>query len=254
MTMGLGNLVRLAGAALVFAILAAPNAAAGQRPLGVLELFTSQGCSSCPPADALLGELAREGKVVALAYHVDYWNYLGWQDTLSSPLATERQNSYMRSFGKRSVYTPQAVINGRVHVNGARRMEVNSALGAMVDTSGSGLSVDVNVKPVEGKIVIETGAADKPAGEAHVLLVYYEPAKAVEISRGENAGKTITYWNAVKEIHTAGLWHGEKARFELPISESARAGGGCAVLVQAAGKDGALGPILGAAATKVAPF
>ena len=97
----------------------------------MVELFTSQGCSSCPPADALFAELAAKEDLVALAYHVDYWDYLGWQDTLSRKENTERQYDYMRAFGSRSVYTPQAVINGRVHVNGASRGEVDGALARM---------------------------------------------------------------------------------------------------------------------------
>ena len=90
-----------------------------ETPAGVVELFTSQGCSSCPPADKALETLAREGKVVALAYHVDYWNYLGWADTMASKENTERQYAYARMFGRSGVYTPQAVINGRDHRNGA---------------------------------------------------------------------------------------------------------------------------------------
>ena len=95
-----------------------------KKPSGVVELFTSQGCSSCPPADAVLAELAEAGDVVALGYHVDYWDYLGWKDTLGSPENTARQYEYGKSFGDRSVYTPQAVINGRTHVNGAKREAV----------------------------------------------------------------------------------------------------------------------------------
>ncbi|MCX7303033.1 MAG: DUF1223 domain-containing protein [Hyphomicrobiales bacterium] len=97
------------------------------KPKGVVELFTSQGCNSCPPADKVLAELAEKGEVVALGYHVDYWDYLGWKDTLATPENTERQHLYGKAFQERSVYTPQAVINGRLHVNGARREAVRAS-------------------------------------------------------------------------------------------------------------------------------
>ncbi|RWP76782.1 MAG: DUF1223 domain-containing protein, partial [Mesorhizobium sp.] len=121
------------------------------RPLGVVELFTSQGCSSCPPADTLFSELAAKEDIVALAYHVDYWDYLGWQDTLGRKENTERQYDYMRAFGSRSVYTPQAVINGRVHVNGASRGEVDGALARMAK-SGEGMRVAVKVSRTSDRV------------------------------------------------------------------------------------------------------
>lgn len=104
--------------------------AADTTSKGVVELFTSQGCSSCPPADAVLGELVGQGYVVALAYHVDYWNYLGWKDTLSSKQSTDRQYDYARTLGRSSVYTPQVVINGRDHSNGADKSGINGKIDA----------------------------------------------------------------------------------------------------------------------------
>lgn len=220
---------------------------AAQRPVGVIELFTSQGCNSCPPADELLGEMAARGDVVALAYHVDYWDYLGWRDTLARPDNTARQKEYNEAFGSRSVYTPQAVINGRVHVNGAKRAKVAGALERMAGPD-RGLSVDVAVSYTADSIVIETGAAPRPVREAHLMLVYFSPATTVQIERGKNQGKSYVYSNAVSGFHSAGMWHGKAARFELPLSEVAKkAKGGYAVLVQEMGKDGRPGAILGAA-------
>ena len=132
------------------------------KPKGVVELFTSQGCNSCPPADAVLTELAERGDVVALGYHVDYWDYLGWKDTLATPENTERQKQYGKAFGKRSVYTPQAVINGRTHVNGAKREAVDTALTEM-ENEGEGLSVDINVTRTGESVIIDAAAA--PGGE-----------------------------------------------------------------------------------------
>jgi hypothetical protein len=224
-----------------------------QRPLGVVELFTSQGCSSCPPADAILADLAQKGDVIALSYHVDYWDYLGWQDTLGSPENTQRQYDYMKSFGTRSVYTPQAVINGQAHVNGAHRSEVSDALNDMKGT-GAALKVDVDVSQSAESITIKTSASSEPVGEAHVLLVSYDAAQPVEITRGENAGKTVVYWNAVRSIQTAGIWRGKEAQFEMPVSDMAKKGANCAVLLQSTGKGGAPGTILGAAVVQLPGF
>lgn len=249
--MDLGRFFGLAALTLVLPVFVAPVAAEElQKPLGVVELFTSQGCGSCPPADAVLADLAQQDDIVALAYHVNYWDYLGWQDTLSSPESTQRQYDYMKSFGTRSVYTPQAVINGRSHVNGAVRSMVTGAIESMA-SAGKGPQVGVSVVQSGDNVVIQTEAASQPVGEAHVVLVYYDKVQPVVISRGENTGKTVTYWNAVKGIQTAGAWHGKPARYEMPVSEMAKKGENCAVLLQSAGKDGAPGPILGAAVIRV---
>jgi len=217
------------------------------RPKAVVELFTSQGCGFCPPADALLTDLSQSDDVVALAYHVDYWDYLGWRDTLASPENTARQQEYSRAFGSRSVYTPQIVVNGRQEMNGAKRGKVEGALRRMTDTP-EGMIVDVSVSYEGGSMVIETGAADRPVKNAQLLVVYFEPATQVKIERGKNAGRELTYWNAVSGFHSAGMWHGEKTRIELPKNEIARKGaGGCAVLVQEIGANNLPGAILGAA-------
>jgi hypothetical protein len=216
-----------------------------QKPSGVVELFTSQGCNSCPPADAVLADLAESGDVVALGYHVDYWDYLGWKDTLGSAENTARQYQYGKTFGDRSVYTPQAVINGRTHVNGARRGDIAGALTDMAKT-GSGLTVGVTVTRSGESIIIDTAGVPGGTGDAHLVLVHFDPMRPIEIERGENKGRTITYANPVTDIQTAGMWHGRPARFEFPQSEIANKGG-CAVLLQSVSKDGVPGPILGAA-------
>jgi len=216
-----------------------------EKPLGVVELFTSQGCSSCPPADELFAELASKDNIIALAYHVNYWDYLGWQDTLSTKENTERQYDYMRAFNSRSVYTPQAVINGRNHVNGASRKEVDSAL-ARLDRIGEGMRVGIKVSRTSDRVVIDTGDAGNGPSDAHVVIVYFDPPQTVSIGQGENSGRSLTYWNAVSDIQIAGMWNGKAQRYELPMTEIAKKGG-CAVLLQSVGKDGSPGPILGAA-------
>ena len=222
-----------------------PGKTTVDKPLGVVELFTSQGCSSCPPADELFAELATKDDVVALAYHVNYWDYLGWQDTLSTKENTERQYDYMRAFGSRSVYTPQAVINGRSHVNGASRMEVDGAL-SRLDRTGEGMRVRIKVSRTSDRVTIDAGDAGGGPTDAHVVIVYFDPPQMVKIGQGENSGRSLTYWNAVSDIQIAGMWHGKAQRYELPMTEIAKKGG-CAVLLQSVGKDGMPGPILGAA-------
>lgn len=218
---------------------------AAARPLGVVELFTSQGCNSCPKADAALGRLVQQGDVVALAYHVDYWDYLGWKDTLGSRANTERQYAYAKAFGSAQVYTPQAVINGRSDNNGASLEAVQNTVEALAG-SGKGLSVDITIRDDGNSYVVDAGAAPDEAGDARVILVSFAPQRDVVISRGENRGRTITYWHAVTGIHIAGLWHGKPARYEIPKS-AVSLDGGLAVLLQSGQKGSAAGPILGAA-------
>jgi hypothetical protein len=243
---------RLRGVLLIAACTSfiAPATGAGERPIGVVELFTSQGCSSCPPADGVFSDLVAGGDVVALSYHVDYWDYLGWRDTLGAPENTARQYEYMKAFGTQSVYTPQAVVNGRKHVNGADRQEVSRALLDLRDGQ-SGLTVDVKATRRGSGVMIEADAATGGPTEAEVVLVYFDPPTPVEIGHGENSGKMITYWNAVTSVQVAGMWHGKSTSFELPMREVSRKGaGGCAVLLQAVNPDGLPGPILGATVLK----
>jgi hypothetical protein len=250
--MAFRDLSRLAAATLAASALAGIGAASADeqlsdKPLGVVELFTSQGCNSCPPADEFFAELAAKPDLVALSYHVDYWDYLGWQDTLSRKENTARQFEYMRSFNSRSVYTPQAVINGRVHVNGANRAAVNDELSGM-QKAGEGMVVGIKISRSGDGVMIDAGDAASGSSNvnAHVVVVYFDPPQTIAIGKGENDGRSLTYWNAVSDIQTAGMWHGKAQRYELPMSEIAKKGG-CAVLLQSVDKDGLPGPILGAA-------
>ncbi len=211
-------------------------------PDGVVELFTSQGCSSCPPADANLGDLANRGSVVALAYHVDYWDYLGWKDTLANAANTARQNGYAKTLGERSVYTPQAVLDGRAHVNGADAEAIAAGLGQ------SRLNVPVRLNRVGDRIIAETGAGPVPGNETVIVFAWFKSDATVKVERGENRGSTIHYVNSVVSLGTTGMYHGEAGQYEMPVSEAARAGAdGVAVLVQEIGIGGAPGAILGAA-------
>lgn len=245
--MGL-NFLKLATATLLISVPChADPTESVKQPKAVVELFTSQGCGSCPPADQLLSELASSGDVVALAYHVDYWDYLGWRDTLASADNTARQYDYNNAFGTRMVYTPQAVVNGRLQMNGAKRGKVENAIRSMASTP-EGMTVPLDVAYSGDSLVIEAGPGSGSVGEAQVVLVYFRSSTPIEIVRGNNKGRKHTFVNAVSGFHSVGMWHGKAARYELPVSEIARKGaGGCAVLVQEMLKGGLPGPIVGAA-------
>jgi hypothetical protein len=228
--------------ALGLGLVALPVVAGEQQ--GVVELFTSQGCSSCPPADAALKSLIDEGKVVALAYHVDYWNYLGWADTLATKDNTARQYAYAKMLGRNGVYTPQAVLNGRDHINGADLKGINRRLEAM-NLAGKGPAVPVDVSVRKDEIDIKIGAGE---GKANVVVVYFNRQQLVDVRKGENGGRKISYWHAVRDIQTIGMWDGKPASFVLPASVlNERENGGCAVLLQKMKDAETPGPILGAA-------
>ncbi len=241
------NRPALAAAAFLLAFAFGAQADEVRRPRAVVELFTSQGCTSCPPADEMLTALAQSGEIVALAYHVTYWDYLGWRDTLATADNTTRQQEYASAFGARSIYTPQAVVNGRQQMNGAKRRKVESAIERM-SGGPDGLPVDVRITYGPEAVVIVTGAAARPVDDAQIVLVYFNPATTVDIERGRTSGRKFTYVNAVSGFHTVGMWSGQKTRLEIPLSEIAKKGaGGCAVLLQEMGAGGLPGPILGAA-------
>jgi len=237
--------VMLASPALSPVGASAQESVKGTRPLAVVELFTSQGCGACPPADALLSRLADRGDVVALAFHVDYWDYLGWRDTLGSAENTARQSAYGKHFGSRSVYTPQIVVNGRKPMSGGKTRMVESAI-THLESTGAGLTVEVSARYTKDSLLIEAGAAPG-GGKAHVVVAFFEPATPIDIREGKNRGRKVVYRNSVLATQSVGMWHGKAARFELPITEmKKRNAGGCAVLLQAVSEDGLPGEIYGA--------
>ena len=200
----------------------------------VVELFQSQGCSSCPPAEANVGAISDRPDVLALAFEVDYWDRLGWKDTFSRPAWTARQYAYAQAMGRDGVYTPQVVVNGRVEGDGLDA----SALAGLLrrgDRGAGGPSVSFS----GGNVTV--GAGDAPAGGADVWLVRYIPhAVEVAIPRGENAGHTLPYKDVVREMVLLGKWRGEAATFPAPGGDASLAE---AAIVQASGA----GPILAAA-------
>lgn len=199
-------------------------ARADTRP-AVVELFTSQGCSSCPPADALLGELARRGDVIALAYHVDYWDNLGWKDPFASHSGTERQRSYSHALRLSGIYTPQMVIDGAVDVVGSDRRAVTAALGGLRQ------GTDVQVRREGGALKV-TVAAQKGAPAADVVLVAYQEQAETKVQRGENAGKSLTEYSIVRAVYPLGRWTGDATTFSYDLAGIAADSNAVAVLVQ----------------------
>lgn len=208
----------------------------------LIELFTSQGCSSCPPADAILHELATRDDVIALSLPVDYWDYLGWKDTLAMPAFTQRQQAYAKQLNLRSVYTPQIIIDGVTDAVGIRQHHIERAIELRAEMLGTRR---IPITPVDQgtAIVIRIGDGAPPKHESTLWLVRYNRHMTVNITRGENAGKTMTYTNVVRELTPIGMWDGTALELRLPKS-SLRAGyDGAAIILQADNT----GPILGAA-------
>lgn len=194
--------------------------------LVVVELFTSQGCSSCPPADALLGELATRADVLPLAFHVDYWDYIGWKDIFGDPANTERQRRYAAAAGARTVYTPQMVVGGKDHVVGYKPMK----LAMLIDRHGEAEQpVAIEAVRAGGEVRIALEPMDRPVGAVEVLLVRYLPERTVDIRRGENAGRTLDYHNIVVSLRSVGRWSGQ-GRFAKSVPADGE--GEFAVLVQ----------------------
>ncbi|WP_223477514.1 DUF1223 domain-containing protein [Oricola indica] len=238
----------IAASLLALSPAAAPQADESvQKPLGVVELFTSQGCNSCPPADLALAKFAARDDVVALGYHVDYWDYLGWQDTLGSDANTRRQYEYAEGLNRRGVYTPQAVINGRSHTNGGHYREISEMMARDKDR-GLGLTVGLKFEDMGDRMRVSAEGAPTGGDKIHLVLVYFVRQADVAIDRGENAGKTISYVNAVTDYQTIGMWEGEAMTVDIPRSElAAKNADGCAVLLQKTTKGGRPGAIIGAA-------
>ncbi|HEX7967230.1 MAG TPA: DUF1223 domain-containing protein [Stellaceae bacterium] len=234
-------------ALLVLALLAAaalaPSARAADAPPVVVELFTSQGCSSCPPADAYLGELARRPDVLALAFHVDYWNYIGWKDPFASKLATQRQRDYAQRLGLRYIYTPQMVINGTSEGAGSERDIIAPLIAAAAKDKAPHPAAALT-RAADGQITLHIDAGPAP-GPATLWLVGFDREHATPVLRGENEGRTLREYQVVRSFQEIGSWSG--AALDLPIARDAASGdGGVAVLVQLNGT----GRILGVAMLK----
>jgi hypothetical protein len=220
------------------------------RPV-VVELFTSQGCSSCPPADAYLRELAKRSDIIPLAYHVDYWNYIGWVDPFASQQTTQRQRDYARSLGQRYVYTPEMVIAGARHEDGAKR-DVIEGLIAAARNAPPGPAITLSRNP-DGNLKVSIAAQgatgqNPAAGEPlTVWLVKFDREHWTKVAQGENQGRTLGDFQVVRSFRQIGSWHGDK--LEIDLAAEATGDGGCAVLLQRGGT----GPILAASMLRFTP-
>lgn len=204
------------------------------QPPVVVELYTSQGCSSCPPADAFMEALAADPEVIALSLHVDYWDYIGWADRFARPQFTERQKAYARAVGSRTIYTPQIVVGGMDRVEGSQP----GVVAALVDKHNAvAAPVTLAVERSGTRLSVTAETLAPLAGPARVQLVRYRPEETVTIERGENAGKTVTYHNIVTSWTVLGEWDGA-----APFTAEAELAGPerTAVIVQAAGPGGVL--------------
>ncbi|MBK1636189.1 DUF1223 domain-containing protein [Rhodovulum adriaticum] len=193
----------IAGGLAAFLALVGP-ARAGDSPV-VVELFTSQGCSSCPPVDALIAELAKRDDVIPLALHVDYWDYIGWKDIFADPAHTMRQKAYAQVAGARSIYTPQLVVGGTDHIVGYRPMDLARVIESHAE-SDSPVSLSMTR---DGKNVVITAQSEQRFDEDVVLqVVRYRPEASVEIKRGENSGRVLHYANIVEAWKAVARWDG----------------------------------------------
>ncbi|MDK3020491.1 DUF1223 domain-containing protein [Pseudodonghicola flavimaris] len=215
---------------------AAPAADPVPGPV-VVELFTSQGCSSCPPADRLLRELTDREDVLPLALHVDYWDYIGWKDVFAAPGFTHRQKAYARAAGRKMIYTPQMIVMGQEDVVGAHAMELAELIMSHMRRP---VSVMIGAETRGGVLHVSLQPLGPVQGPLDVQLVRYTPLEHVQIARGENAGRDLDYANVVTDWDVLGEWDGtSEAQFQADLKGDSPA----AVLVQRSG----FGPIVGAA-------
>ncbi|WP_162917068.1 DUF1223 domain-containing protein [Dongia deserti] len=209
----------------------------------VVELFTSEGCSSCPPADALLGELTQRQYVLPLSFHVDYWDYIGWKDRFADPVFTKRQRAYAEAQGSSMVYTPQMIVAGAIDVVGSDRKAVEKAL-KKAYTRNTMYRIQV-MREKDGRVMVQFPEA--PIGvPATVWLVTYQKSAESHVKAGENAGRSLMTYNVVRSLQKVGMWYGPATEIELKLNPAAKANSpdACAIIANQAEH----GPIIAAAA------
>jgi hypothetical protein len=204
--------------AIVVACTSAPFSDAGAEPRAVVELFTSQGCSSCPPADKLLSQFVSDPSLIPISLPIDYWDYLGWKDTLADPRNSARQRAYSHVRGDREVYTPQVVVNGSVHALGSDKDAIEAAI-TLSHKNGMTLALPVTVKVADGHVLVSVPAGGEGHSLAEVWICGLVKAATVAIGRGENRGKTITYTNVARHWVKLGAWTGKSETWSVPIHD-----------------------------------
>ncbi len=249
--MAYNSISRWSGALGVCAIVAIIRPAHAD-PRAVVELFTSQGCSSCPPADKIIGELARDPNVIALSMPIDYWDYLGWKDTLADSRFSARQKAYSAARGDRNVYTPQVIVNGSVQVIGSDRAKIDGAIGDTAKVDGV-MSVPVSITLAGKQVTVSVAASTKGAaaslGEVWICSVTREVP--IAIGKGENRGQKVTYYNVVRNLLKVGDWNGSAGSWTVPLENISREGIDAAVVFVQGGSREKPGAMLGAASTSL---
>lgn len=238
---------RLASASLITSLLVATVVVArAGEPRALLELFTSQGCSSCPAADKLLGEFAADPSLVVMSVPIDYWDYLGWKDTLANPAHSARQRAYAHVRGDRQVYTPQIVVNGAMHVLGSDRAAIERVI-SQTDQKSAAMSLPVVLSVGGANLTVKALSAENAHGAGEVWLCPLEKAVTVAIGRGENRGRTVTYHNVVRRWVKLGDWNGSEATWNMPLSDLKNDGVDAAAVMVQEGSHDKPGIIFGAA-------
>jgi hypothetical protein len=232
---------------LVAAILVSATALAGDsktiHPV-VVELFTSQGCNDCPPADRLLADIAQRRDVIAITYPITYWDMLGWKDTLATEANTERQRAYARAMNHSGIYTPQMIVDGTEDVIGSRRDKVLAAIARRAAAPEKPYSIPIAIAASEDRIEIAiAGSPRRDRVDARVWVLQIRARARVDVEEGENAGKTLFYANVVRRIKEVGFWNGGPLTIDLPYGVRDDGRDGVVVLLQSKGH----GAIIGAA-------
>jgi hypothetical protein len=218
--------------------LAVPSARAASEGPWAVELFTSQGCSSCPPSDAYLGRLARRPDIVALSYHVDYWDYIGWKDAFATRATTDRQRAYARVLKQRYVYTPEMVVEGIGHDTGREGGPIESLLAEAQRRSPRRATPQLSLGP-GGPLTVKLDAFALDGGRADVTLMIYDRRHATPVASGENQGRMLDNFNVVRRLEILARWDGAAASWT--VADPLQSGQGAAVLVQRPDH----GPVLG---------
>jgi len=245
--MTITGLLRWSGLVGVIAVAATVQPATAQSPRAVVELFTSQGCSSCPPADKILGELAQDPSVVALTMPIDYWDYLGWKDTLADSRFSTRQKAYSRMRGDRDVYTPQVIVNGERHLIGSDRAAIDAAMRETQVNDVMSVPVSMAVSGKQLNVTVSAASPGHMARHGEIWICAVSRAIPIAIARGENRGREIVYHNVVRNWLKVGDWAGKTASWSVPIENIARDGVDAAVVYVQGGTQERPGAMLGAA-------
>jgi hypothetical protein len=237
----------ISSAPLIAGLLILPIAVSrAAEPRALVELFTSQGCSSCPAADKLLGELANDPTLIALSDPIDYWDYLGWKDTLASPAHSARQRAYARVRGDREVYTPQIIVNGAMDALGSDRAAIDRTI-TQTDQKADVMALPVLLSLGGNVLNVKVESAKNEHFSGEIWLCPLVRAVAVAIGRGENRGRTLIYHNVVRGWQKLGDWTGAASVFDVPMAQIKSDGvDAAAVMVQEGSRDKP-GIILGAA-------